>query len=185
MWDHAAKLVPTGRAGDFNQALMDLGARICLPKGVKCSNCPIRSNCEAYRKGIVDRFPPPKVKRKVPEAFLACIASLSDGRVWLGKRPPEGLWGGLWELPTLATKAAPKQKDVEAWAGIPLVEAGKIRHVLTHRIVHLTVFRGPGLQDVGTFHYRDFQAFGIKSLEDLGTSRLTDKAIQLAFPSEL
>ncbi len=94
----AEALVPTRDPGLFNQALMDLGARICLPRNPSCEKCPIRGSCRARKQGLARSIPPasPSRSRRVRE--VAAVIR-RGGRVLLARRPDKGLLGGLWELP--------------------------------------------------------------------------------------
>jgi A/G-specific adenine glycosylase len=93
-------LIPAGRAGDFNQALMELGALVCTPTSPRCGACPVAGACSARREGSVDRLPlRAKAKAPRPVDMVAGIVRRADGRLLLTRRPAEGLLGGLWEFP--------------------------------------------------------------------------------------
>jgi len=94
LWKLAAEYLPKGKAGDSNQALMDLGATICLPKNPRCLICPLMELCEARIKGIQDQRPVLKRKKKAPHHILAAAVIIKNGRVLLAKRPSKGLLGG-------------------------------------------------------------------------------------------
>jgi A/G-specific adenine glycosylase len=98
-----ANLLPTGRAGDFNQAMMDLGATICLPNNANCPECPLRTKCTAYKKGVQNNLPVKKMRKEIPHFFVTAGVIMDEknqpGRVLLAKRPVNGLLGGLWEYP--------------------------------------------------------------------------------------
>ncbi len=180
MWTHARSHLPAGRAGDYNQALMDLGARVCIPKNPRCDDCPVQEHCLAHSRDSVSAFPPPKPKRKVPEVFMGCLAVHHDGQFWFGRRPSKGLWAGLWELPTATFKKTPTTNDIQHHFGLETKKLGVIRHVLTHRIVHLAVFVADESNPIGPFHYSNFRPMGLNNLESLGTSSLTEKALAMA-----
>jgi len=183
MWGHAQTHLPVGRAGDYNQALMDLGARICIPKNPRCPICPVKTDCRAATDGTADQFPPPKPKRQVPEVHMACVAVRDHEDLWLGRRPNEGLWGGLWELPTVKIDHNSNISDAETWFGAALTEVGKIRHVLTHRVIQLRVYTSKNSNDVGPFHYDEFGRFSKTEMGQVGTSRLTEKALAMVLQS--
>lgn len=93
-------VVPRGRAGDFNQALMDLGATVCVPKRPRCEGCPVRSFCRAHQDGTAPSIPLANTRTPKPaRRFMAALVRDPRGRVLLVRRPPDGLWGGLWTLP--------------------------------------------------------------------------------------
>ena len=181
MWTHARAHLPEGRAGDYNQALMDLGARVCLPRQARCESCAVSSHCEAYSLGQVDRFPPQKKKKKAPTVQMGCISVRGSGGIWLGRRPQEGLWGGLWEMPTveLSTGVENTEEHVQTWFGDEVRLVGRIRHILTHRIVDLHVFSAANSEAAGPFHYEGFRMYDPEQLDALGVSALTTKAIKL------
>ena len=92
-------LVPRARPGDFNQALMDLGARICLPKTPDCARCPVRAHCAGHDAGTQNALPVKTAKKPpAPYTFFQFRAE-RDGLVLLAQREKTGLFGGMWELP--------------------------------------------------------------------------------------
>ena len=97
------QLLPTGRAGEFNQAMMDIGATICLPKNANCLECPLRSECTAFTIGKQNNLPVKKNRKEIPHYIVTAGVILDEttqpGRVLLAKRPANGLLGGLWEYP--------------------------------------------------------------------------------------
>lgn len=98
-WDLAATLVPPGRPGDFNQAVMELGALVCLPTSPRCGACPLARLCAARLAGVQDRIPPARRRaaRKLLEVASLLIARRR--RVLLVRRDQGGLWAGLWDVP--------------------------------------------------------------------------------------
>ena len=99
LWHLAAKHLPKGRAGDYNQALMDLGATICVPTNPHCPVCPVMRLCEARKLAIQDERPVLKAKKAGPHHAVAAGVILRYGRVLLVQRPSNGLLGGMWEFP--------------------------------------------------------------------------------------
>lgn len=93
-----APLVPARRPGDFNQAWMELGALICRPAGPLCLDCPLRPDCRAYASGRQEVIPVP-VRRKYSRVTAVVGIIEREGRIFIQRRPPEGLLGGLWEFP--------------------------------------------------------------------------------------
>lgn len=98
IWDTAETLIPPGRAREFNQALMELGALVC-GKNPRCSACPITEHCEAHRLGIVHERPVPAKAAKIIPLEVASGVLVHKGRVFIQKRPDSGVWAGLWEFP--------------------------------------------------------------------------------------
>jgi A/G-specific adenine glycosylase len=141
----AASLLPTQRAGDFAQALMDLGATLCSPKRPACSLCPWNASCFAYARGDQETFPRRARKRQGRlRRGAAFVVLRADGRVLLRQRPKKGLLGGMTEVPgtewvhdfdvSSALKSAPRFKA--KWRKLP----GMVSHTFTHFPLELTVF---------------------------------------------
>jgi A/G-specific adenine glycosylase len=100
LWSEAEIRLPAERGADYTQAIMDLGAMVCTRSGPACGNCPVRSDCQALKRGIVDTLPSPKPAAKVRDKALYMLIMQDDEqKVLLEKRPPTGIWGGLWCLP--------------------------------------------------------------------------------------
>jgi len=99
IWALATSLVPSGHAGDYNQALMELGALICVPRQPRCLLCPVRSNCWARKHGLQDEIPVKKKKAAVPHFDIGAGVIWRDDRILISQRPLNGLLGGLWEFP--------------------------------------------------------------------------------------
>lgn len=96
----AEKLVPAEEPGRFNQALMDLGATICMPQKPACLLCPVNDFCEAYRQGMQDALSVRTKREPTPHYDVtAGVIWDGDGRLLIAQRPPDGLLGGLWEFP--------------------------------------------------------------------------------------
>ncbi len=129
--------MPTDRPGAFNQALMDLGATVCLPNGApECGRCPLAALCEAERLGVQDQLPVRRKKaaRRVEE--LTVYLLLRDGAAALRQREDSGLLAGLWEFPHVpgALEEADAAGPVEAWGLTPLEWKKKLqaKHIFTH-----------------------------------------------------
>ncbi len=99
LWAIVEMLVPPGAPGDFNQSLMELGARVCTPRRPECDRCPVRKHCAARAIGRAEKLPLRRPKKKVPHHEIVAAALRKNGRYLLGRRPPKGLLGGLWEFP--------------------------------------------------------------------------------------
>lgn len=95
-----ATLVPTEHAGEFNQALMELGATVCVPQNPRCLACPVATVCQAYAEGRQQELPV-RSKARAPRevAVVAAVVRDAAGRVLVARRPTDGLLGGLWEFP--------------------------------------------------------------------------------------
>lgn len=140
-WMEAA--MPQDRPGEYNQALMDLGATVCLPNGrPDCGRCPLVDLCEAHRLGIEEQLPvrAKKAARRAEEMTVYLL--IRDGAVALRKRPQPGLLAGLWEFPHVPGTLGEAEAGgpVEAWGLTAMDWKRKIsaKHVFTHVEWHMT-----------------------------------------------
>jgi A/G-specific adenine glycosylase len=100
VWHLAAELLPPGRAGAFNQALMDLGATICTPSTPRCDSCPVEELCQAHAQGREEAYPVRRARRPPPHYDVtAGVVWNGAQRFLIAQRPVDGLLGGLWEFP--------------------------------------------------------------------------------------
>ena len=106
LWQASERLVPEVGAGDFNQALMELGATTCTPRDPSCLICPIAAECRARALGLQDRLPLKAPKAPPLEVVEACALVRRDGRLLVVQRGPVGLWAGFWEFPTVHVSGA-------------------------------------------------------------------------------
>jgi A/G-specific adenine glycosylase len=148
LWELATRNLPPGRAGDYNQALMDLGASVCTPRAPACTHCPLNADCLAFQRGVQEQRPVKPPRRIVPHHTVAAAVVQRNGTVLIAQRPQTGLLGGLWEFP------GGKQQDGEDLPGCLRrelreelgvdVEVGKhlgvFRHAYTHFRVTLHAF---------------------------------------------
>lgn len=129
--DAVAAITPAEGAGDFAQALMDLGATICRPRRPLCGDCPLSDDCAAFASGEPERYPAPKAKRVKPVRFGTAQWIEREGAVWLVRRPPSGLLGGMAALPGSSWTAE------EPPGAAP--EIARVRHVFTHFALELAI----------------------------------------------
>ena len=103
LWALSARLTPQIRVADYTQAIMDLGATVCTRSKPDCAACPLNSACKAHLNNNVLAFPSPKPAKVLPlKRLVFLILCDNEQRFFLEKRPPTGLWGGLWSLPEFA-----------------------------------------------------------------------------------
>lgn len=135
----ASALVPAERAGDFNQALIELGATVCIRTGPVCERCPIARVCLAHARGTQAERPAPRARKAVPTIDLATAVVLDGrGRVLVVRRPDRGLLAGLWCFPAAPVEgvAAAAAEEVVARLGVRVRNPqplGTITHLFTHR----------------------------------------------------
>jgi len=142
----AETLTPAARAGDFAQAMMDLGATICTPRRPACGLCPVRPNCRGYAQGLAEMLPYRAEKGESPvRRGVTFVALREDGAVLLRERPLRGLLGGMLETPSSpwaegegSARAGTGQAPLKAeWRKLP----GLVEHTFTHFHLELTVYR--------------------------------------------
>ena len=184
IWGLAEEILLRGQAGDWNQALMELGAMVCSPRKPGCASCPVSSNCAAHRDSLEESLPFIGRKVRAKPVFATCGVLVRKDKVWMRKRPDEGLLAGMWEFP--GTRMLDCQPDkgafMESWresfgdAPSGVSRLGSVRHLFSHRKLKLEVFRvesaGAGEGD-GTWQEW-------KSLEELALPKLTEKVWDLA-----
>jgi len=153
LWELAAQNLPKGQAGDYNQALMDLGASLCIPKNPRCLLCPLVEICESRKNGTQDARPVLKPKKAVPQYVHAAAVIIKSGRVLLAQRLPDGLLGGMWEFPNARIEADPAKeltKVINAAYSLKVTHRGLrqkkealsvIQHAYTHFKVTVHAFR--------------------------------------------
>jgi A/G-specific adenine glycosylase len=135
----AQLLVDCPRPGDVNQALMDVGATLCRPESPACTVCPLRQSCQAFRQGRPTAFPVPKLKTPKKSLRVAFAWSERGSALLLEQRPLDGLWPGLWELPSASGPAA--EQDLAERIASPLgPRLAQVFHQLTHRRVEANVY---------------------------------------------
>jgi len=147
LWRLAQALLPPGRAGAFNEALMDLGSLVCLPRAPRCALCPLRERCAAFASGDPEAFPSRATKRTPPHhRVLTALIVDPNGCVLLGQRPIGGLLGGLWEFISSDLRADcvvdgqgtdQLKQMIMARAGLAIEHAevkwlGEVKHAFTH-----------------------------------------------------
>jgi A/G-specific adenine glycosylase len=186
LWALAAELVPADAASDFNQAMMELGAMVCSPRGPDCARCPLAGECAAHAAGAEERYPAPKAKRPVPSVRQVTVLLERDGRVLLVRRPPAGLWGGLWEPPTgelergedPAAAAARVAKACTGYALSDVTELDRFEHVLTHRRMQFSAFRARPRGRLKLDRYDAARWLDARAAKKLGVSAWTARLLR-------
>lgn len=148
LWALAQSRLPPGRAGDYNQALMDLGATVCTPRAPACPVCPLREGCQARQLGVQAERPTPAKRAPSPHQALAVGVVRKAGRVLLVRRPAGGLLGGLWAFPSVEIgdglrPEAALARGLRAGYGLSAQVGGRlatVRHAYTHRRVTAAAF---------------------------------------------
>jgi A/G-specific adenine glycosylase len=133
LWELADACTPQARLADYTQAIMDLGATVCTRAQPACLLCPIHAQCVARTANAQDRYPAPRPRRVRPQREAWLVLARRGRKVLLERRPPTGIWGGLWGLPEFPTQAHASQ-----WCREHLAEASTaqpsapLRHAFSH-----------------------------------------------------
>ncbi|CBL44305.1 MutY DNA glycosylase [gamma proteobacterium HdN1] len=140
LWALAEQYTPYQRIPDYTQAIMDLGAMVCTPSKPDCAACPLTTLCEAFQHSEQAQYPQPKPNKALPERAVRLIIAMHEGTVWLARRPPLGVWGGLWSFPELSMDVPLTNGLLEM--GIHCrenpVELPSFRHTFSHFHLQIT-----------------------------------------------
>ena len=178
LWQRAEELVPKGEAGDFNQALMELGATVCTPTTPGCLWCPIRSTCKGHDSP--ERYPQKAPKLPVPSATACALIAEENGCLLLARRPMSGLLAGLWEPP-----GGPGEDLGEALQrrlGLELESPeflGEVLHVFTHLRLTTRVYRARVRGEPKALDYLDFRWVPSADIDGMALSTLARKLLHL------
>ncbi|MDY6816699.1 MAG: A/G-specific adenine glycosylase [Pseudomonadota bacterium] len=149
LWEHAEEHTPEQRVTDYTQAIMDLGATVCTRTRPDCEACPVSTDCQALARGETTLYPGSKPKKAKPEKNTwMIILEDSHGRILLERRPPSGIWGGLWSLPELDPAYGPEElseaceQQLGMNCGDPELISG-FRHTFSHYHLHIQPARLP------------------------------------------
>ncbi|MCB5190750.1 A/G-specific adenine glycosylase [Methylobacillus arboreus] len=145
LWQIAERMQPQTAMGTYAQALMDLGATVCVRSRPRCANCPLQEDCGALSMDRVSELPASKPRKTIPEKTVQMLVMTHGNRVLLQKRPDSGIWGGLWSLPELELG-----QDSQAWGkqtmgldGHAPASLMRLTHVFTHFKLHITANHMP------------------------------------------
>jgi A/G-specific adenine glycosylase len=144
LWARAEEILPRKNIGDFNSALMELGALVCTPRSPQCLICPARSSCSANAAGLQDKIPPAKPSKKSP-LYTRWTFCIRDGdRYLVQQRPAKGRWAGMWQFFTVESQQLPPSSDLlQSQFSLRVTEPiliGTVEHALTHRRYRFDVF---------------------------------------------
>ena len=137
LWRRAEEIVPKTRPGDFNSALMELGALVCTPRSPQCLLCPVRENCEAFAAGVQERIPAPRKRAETPLLQRRVYCIRRNGRWLIEQRPARGRWAGMWQFVTVEANG---DAAGPPWSLIAPRKVGEVTHGLTHRRYRFEVF---------------------------------------------
>ena len=176
----AASITPDQRPGDFAQAMMDLGATICSPRNPRCLLCPLRGACRAEAAGVAAQLPAKLAKKAKPHRTGHAWWIERDGMVWLVRRPPVGMLGGMRALPDDGWRA---RADGDARPPFPGIwrSAGVVRHSFTHFDLDLQLMLCADREMVKPWaDERPGEFWPIETIEAAGLPTVFAKAARLA-----
>jgi A/G-specific adenine glycosylase len=147
LWRLSEAMLPKENINYYTQAIMDLGATLCLPKMPKCDCCPVSSSCQGYQKGVQNNLPIMPVRKKTPHYDYVCAVIQKKEKVLIKKRKETGLLGGLWEFPcgrvTDMNRSFNEIIATEIGQEISLIPLEiKIKHAFTHFKMTFHLFSG-------------------------------------------
>lgn len=177
-WMRAEQLVGCcDQPAVFNEAMMELGATVCVPKGPKCLRCPISDQCQSLAAGTTESIPIPKPRAKQKRLYCASVIMRDGDSVHLEQRPGSGMWAGMYQLPTLERD----DRAFEPGELLPMgVEQAKhletFTHVTTHRIVEFSIY----VSEPPARTPENWIKHPIDSLDTLAISNAQVKALRIA-----
>jgi A/G-specific adenine glycosylase len=133
LWKRAEELVPRDRPGDFNSAMMELGATVCTPRNPDCPNCPVRAHCLARKAGMQQEIPMVRKARPIPLEKRVTLCIEKKGRWLIEQRPPTGRWASLWQFTTFPSPLRLANLNRGKKLGV-------VRHALSHRRYEFTAY---------------------------------------------
>lgn len=181
LWQHAGELLPARGIEAYTQGLMDLGATVCIAREPRCERCPVHTLCVARQQDAVQRYPLRTRKLRRKQRSNAWLWLEHSGRVWLQRRPLNGVWAGLWSWPEFESTDVLMQRS-EVWPGAADV-LPTLQHSLTHFDWLLTPVRWRLPARLAATKLRAIEAE--LSSADEGRWCTVDEALALGLPAPL
>lgn len=192
LWDYAEELivqVPAGKAGDYNQALMELGREVCKPRNPLCEICPVQEHCQSFANGVQAERPVKKKKAPTPHYDVTCGLIWNEaGQLLIARRPDDALLGGLWEfpggkqesdesLPECIARELQEELSIEVEVGEFFMQ---VKHAYTHFKITLHAFNcrlKPSSPPPECHEHTAIQWVQIEQLEEFAFARADRKII--------
>ena len=149
LWTHAQALLPDRDIDVYTQAQMDLGSLVCVRGKPRCGECPVRTDCVAHREQLTASIPGRRPAKALPHRRIALLLCLQAGTVLIEKRPPTGVWGGLWSLPETDGADAASIATAAARYGVDAADCEALAP-FEHGFTHFTLALEPWLVRTGT-----------------------------------
>ncbi len=177
--------IESGRPGDVNQALMDIGSSICKPKAVNCHQCPFKNSCKAAKMTDPLSYPAPKEKKIIPTKEMAAVFIKENDNIYISKRSENGLLGGLWELPNVQLESGTddyveiKNKVHQSYGQHISVKKnmGRVSHAFTHFKMKITLFECEIEKKANHDHIGEWVSFS--ELDNYAFSKANHKLFRL------
>jgi A/G-specific adenine glycosylase len=183
LWQIAEELTPQERCADYTQAIMDLGATLCSRSRPACGLCPLQHLCQAHASNRCDAFPQRKPRKELPvkSTFMLLFHDRQQQRVLLEKRPPQGIWGGLWSFPetddisnfdaALNGQLLTDAKDLQRWSAL--------RHTFSHYHLDITPVLIPlDRQHVSIMENERWHWYDLRRPDELGLAAPVKKLLE-------
>lgn len=189
-YDRAQEILDRDAPGDWNQALMELGATVCVPRQPACPACPLRAHCRARREDRVEELPEARSRRDTEDVTIAAALVERDGCILLVRRPEGRLLGRMWELPQtgIETRGRPDlAAEVRARHGVELVPGplvARARHAITFRRIRIEAYRSRVCREVPSDPER-FLWVTPEEIAGLPVSSMTRKVLRAAASAQL
>lgn len=173
------KTIPE-KAGDFNEALMDLGSLICIPKHPRCEICPLRQDCRAFSLENAEELPVRTKKKPQKIVYIACAVHEKGGKALFHLRPSSGMLASMWEFPSAegTSERAAKKKLEETFRGTCGDALWTHTHVFTHRIWHMKAYAFPMGQFPDSSEWRYFSPEEYREIPLAGPHSLLAAAME-------
>lgn len=191
LWALAEALLPQGRAGAFNEAMMELGATVCTPRSPQCAMCPTCKDCRAFASGTPEAFPTKRAKATSPHYDVRTVIVLNTHLAMLmGQRPHAGLLGGLWEFVSSDFRGEqPELVDMlRARTGLEIntasaIKIGTVKHAFTHfkitRHVWVVLVGARGRTRLQPNGYTELRWIPLNEIRQLALTRSDQKILAL------
>lgn len=143
-FNYVLDIMPDENTGDFNEAIMELGATICLPQSPKCSQCPIVESCVAFQTGSIDKYPvkTKKVKVRKRNFHYFFVFDVQTNEFLVQKRVDKDVWQNLYDLPMIETKT--KKYDASLVPQDKVNKVAELKHILTHQHLNIQFYEFNG-----------------------------------------
>ena len=183
LWYLAESVTPADDTAESNQAMMDIGAMLCVKSRPKCEACPLKPMCASYRHHSQAEYPQKKPKRTRPHKQTLMLLHRCDDEILLWRRPPSGIWGGLWSLPEVDEERAIElwqQSFIGAAQSPASIQPDLIRHQFSHYSLDISVAviefgkRPPRLADADNYRW-----VGVAEITDHGLPTPVRKLLEL------